>query len=102
MGAFGERDVSFCIAVADGEMVLAKDGFGSDTDEIGFGCHLLPYFNPDTNANTDLIGYEYKTDSLNLDSDPDTFSILNIEVSFVSVYFVNNFIVNQNYYTSSE
>ena len=52
-----------------------KDGFGSDTDEIGSGYHLLPHFNPDTNANVDLIGYEYKTDSLNLDSDPDTFSI---------------------------
>ena len=50
-GAFGERDVSFCIAVADGEMVLAKDGFRSDTDEIGSRYHLLPYFNSDTNAN---------------------------------------------------
>ena len=51
----------------------SKDGFRSDTDEIGSGCHLLPHFNPDTNA--DLIGYEYKTDSSNPDSDPDTFSI---------------------------
>ena len=42
----------------------------SDPDVI-----FLPHFNPDTNANVDLIGYEYKTDSLNLDSDPDTFSI---------------------------
>ena len=49
----------------------AKDEFGSDTDEIRSECHLLPYFNPDTNANADLIGYEYKTDS----SNPDTFSI---------------------------
>ena len=52
-----------------------KDGFGSDTDGIGSGCHLLPHFNPDTNANTNLIGYKYKTDNLNPDSDPDTFSI---------------------------
>ena len=52
-----------------------NDGFGSDTDEIGSGCHILPYFNPDTNANADLIGYEYKMDSSNPDSDPDTFSI---------------------------
>ena len=79
-----------------------KDGFGSDTDEIGSGCHLLPHFNPDTNTNADLIGYEYKTDSSNPDSDPDTFSIWNIELSWVSVYFVNNFIVNQNYYSSRE
>ena len=54
-----------------------KDGFGSDTDtaEIGSGCHLLPHFNLDTNANADLIGYEYKMDSLNPDSNPDTCSI---------------------------
>ena len=50
---------------------LAKDGFGSDTDEIGFECHILPHFNSDTNANADLIEYEYKTDS----SNSDTFSI---------------------------
>ena len=49
----------------------AKDEFGSDMDEIGSECHLLPNFNPNTNANADLIGYEYKTDS----SNPDTFSI---------------------------
>ena len=53
----------------------AKDGFGSDTDEIRSECHLLPYFNPDTNTNADLIAYEYKTDSSNPDTNPDTFSI---------------------------
>ena len=53
----------------------AKDGFGSDTDEIGSECHILPHFNPNTNANADLIGYEYKTDSSNPDTNPDTFSI---------------------------
>ena len=52
-----------------------KNGFGSDTDEIGSECHILPYFNPDTNANSDLIGYEYKMDSSNPDSESDTFSI---------------------------
>ena len=56
-------------------MMLDNDGFGSDTGEIGSECHLLSYFNPDTNANADLIGYEYKTDSSNPDSNPDTFSI---------------------------
>ena len=55
--------------------MMNKDGFGSDTNEIGSGCHFFSHFNPDTNANTDLIGYEYKTNSLNPDSDPDTFSI---------------------------
>ena len=33
------------------------------------------HFNPNTNANADIIGYEYKTDSSNLDSNPDAFSI---------------------------
>ena len=55
--------------------VLAKDGFGSDMDENEFECHFLPYFNLDTNANADLIEYEYKTDSSNPDTNPDTFSI---------------------------
>ena len=54
---------------------FTKDGFESNTDEIGSECHFLPHFNPDTNANADLIGYEYKTDSSNPDSNPDTFSI---------------------------
>jgi len=49
----------------------AKDGFTSDKDEIEFGCHLLPHFNLDTNANTDLRRYKYKTDC----SNPDTLSI---------------------------
>ena len=46
-----------------------------DLDGIGSGCHLLPHFNPDTKTNADLIGYEYKTDSSNPDTNPDTFSI---------------------------
>ena len=76
----------------------SKDGFGWDTDEIRSECHLLTHFNSDMNANADLIGYEYKTDS----SNPDSFSIWNIELSRVSAYFVNNFIVDQNPYTSRE
>ena len=41
----------------------------------GSECYFLPYFNPDTNTNMNLVGYEYKTDSSNSDSNPDTFSI---------------------------
>ena len=48
---------------------MSKDGFGSGTDEIGSECYFLPHFNSNTNANADLIGYEYKTDSSNPDSD---------------------------------
>ena len=80
----------------------SKDGFGSNTDEIGSECHLLPHFNSDMNANADIIGYEYKTDSSNPNSNPDTFSIWNIELSRVSIYFANNFIVDQNHYTCRE
>ena len=76
--------------------------FGSDTDEIRSECHFLPHFNLDTNANADLIGYEYKTDSSNPDSNSDTFSIWNIKLSRVSFYFVNNFKVDQNHYISRE
>ena len=57
------------------ERVRGKDGFGSDKDQIGSECHFLPNFNPDTNANADLIGYEYKTDSSYPDSNSDNFSI---------------------------
>ena len=42
-----------------------------DINEIESEYHFLPHFNPNTNVNADLIGYEYKTDS----SNPDTFSI---------------------------
>ena len=51
------------------------DGFGSDIDEIGSECYFLPYFNPDTIANADLIEYEYKTDSSSPNLNSDTFSI---------------------------
>ena len=57
------------------DSIGCKDRFGSDTNEIGFECHLSPYFNPNMNADAHLIGYEYKIDSSNPDSDPDTFSI---------------------------
>jgi hypothetical protein len=34
---------------------IARDGYGSDSHGIGFGCHLSPYFNPDSNADMDLF-----------------------------------------------
>ena len=55
--------------------VAAKDGFGSDTDEIEFECHLLPHFNSDTNADTNILEYEYKTDTSDSDSHSDIYSI---------------------------
>ena len=47
----------------------------ADMDEIESECYFLLYFNLDTNANADLIRYEYKMDSSNSDSDPDILSI---------------------------
>ena len=69
--ASGPDCLDLCGQPRSTSRVHTKDGFGSDTDEIGSECHLLPHFNLDTNANADLIGYEYKMDS----SNPNTFSI---------------------------
>jgi hypothetical protein len=53
----------------------SRDGFGSDTHGNGFECHYLPYFNSNTDTNTNTIGYEYKTDSSNSDLYSDTYLI---------------------------
>ena len=66
---FGSTNILNWLLSVSSTAATDMDGFGSDTDEIGSECHLLPHFNPDTNANADLIGYEYKIDS----SNPDTF-----------------------------
>ena len=84
----------FATAIRSRRVTMDSDRIRMKSDP----CHLLPHFNPDTNANVDLIGSGYKTDSLN----PDIFSIWNIELSRVSVYFVNNFAVDQNHYTRRE
>jgi hypothetical protein len=42
--------------------------------------NLLPHFNPNSNTNADLIGYEYKINSLN--SDSNTFLLWNIASSW--------------------
>jgi hypothetical protein len=55
--------------------VIDRDGFGSDTHGNGFKCHYLPYFNPNTDTNTNIIIYEYKTDNLNSDLHSDTYLI---------------------------
>jgi hypothetical protein len=39
------------------EMRMARDGFGSDTRGNGFKCHYLLYFNPNTDTNTNTVGY---------------------------------------------
>lgn len=44
---------------------LARHRNGTDTYGIGSRCHILPYFNLDSNADTDtdLSEYEYKITS---------------------------------------
>ena len=71
----------------DGDGVDGRGGWGRGTPPAfqtivawgcyseGSECYFLPHFNPDTNANMNLVGYEYKMDSSNSDSNPDTFSI---------------------------
>jgi hypothetical protein len=54
---------------------LYRDGFGSDTHGNGFECHYLPYFNSNTDTNTNIVGYEYKTDSSDSDLHSDIYLI---------------------------
>ena len=54
---------------------IIKDGNGSDTYKIEFGCHFVLYFNSDTNTDTNIFEYGSKTDTLDLDSHSDIYSI---------------------------
>ena len=78
-GLKGEGKVSLLateVGISDSPAI--RVGFGSDTHENGFECHYLPYFNPNTDTNTNIVGYEYKTDSSNSDLYSDTYLIWNI------------------------
>jgi hypothetical protein len=55
-----------------------RDGFGSDTHGYEFGCHYLPHFISNSDTNTNIIEYEYKTDISNSDSHSNTYSIYSI------------------------
>jgi hypothetical protein len=52
-----------------------RDGFGSDTHGYEFGCHYLPHFISNSDTNTNIIKYEYKTDISNSHSHLNTYSI---------------------------
>jgi hypothetical protein len=56
-----------------------RDGFGSDTHGYEFGCHCLPHFISNSDTNTNIIEYEYKTDISNSDSHSNTYSIYSIK-----------------------
>ena len=62
--------------------VAVKVGNGSDTHGIGSGYHLLPHFNSNTNTDSNIFKYEYKTDV----SDSDFYS--DIYSSQLKIYIV--------------
>ena len=49
-------------------VVVAKDENGSNSYRIEFGCHILPHFKSNTDTESDILGYEYKTDVSDSDS----------------------------------
>jgi hypothetical protein len=78
-------------AVPRARWVVDRDGFGSDTHGYEFGCHYLPHFILNSDTNTNIIEYEYKTDISN--SHSNTYSIYSIEsINFICRWF---FIIDQ-------
>jgi hypothetical protein len=55
----------------------------------------LPYFN--LNMNTNIIEYKYKTNSSNSDSHSNTYLTCNIASLLISIYFIDEFIVDKNH-----
>ena len=50
---------------------ISKGGNGSDSHRIGSGLHFLPYFKSNTDTDSDIVGYECKTDASDSDSNSD-------------------------------
>ena len=80
-------------------VLYAKDGFGSHADEIGCGCHFLLY----------LIRIRIRIQILADTNTKQKFEfrsryIVNLKYSVIMSInlLVNNFIVDQNYYTNIE
>jgi hypothetical protein len=48
---------SICSTQVSAQHQTTRDGFGSDTHGNGFECHYLPYFNPNTDTNTNTVEY---------------------------------------------
>jgi hypothetical protein len=44
-------------------MLVTRGGNRSNTHGYEFECYSLPYFSPDSDMNSNIFGYEYKTDS---------------------------------------
>jgi hypothetical protein len=73
-------------------VVKGRDGFGLDTHGYEFGCHYLPHFISNSDTNTNIVEYEYKTDISNLDSHSNTYSIYSrviISINFICRWFYN-------------
>jgi hypothetical protein len=71
--------------------ILLRDGFGSDTHGYEFGCHYLPHFISNSDTNSNIIEYEYKTDISNSDSHSNTYSIYKVimSINFFCRWFYN-------------
>jgi hypothetical protein len=65
----------YLLLMWSGAPVSGRDGFGSDTHGYEFACHYLPHFISNSDTNTNIIEYEYKTDISNSDSHSNTYSI---------------------------
>ena len=67
--------VAVALWMATERHCCCKDGNGSDTHGIRSGYYFLLYFNSNTDTNSDIFEYEYKTDTLDSDSNSDIYSI---------------------------
>jgi len=63
---------------------MNKDENGSDTHGIESGYHLLPYFN--SNTDTNIFKYEYKTDVSDSDFYSDIYSIQLVYIVKFNMY----------------
>lgn len=72
------KDGMDTLHVKIGSSVRIKDGNESDSHRIVSECHLLPYFNSDSNTDTYIIEYEYKMNVSDSDFHSDIYSIQHI------------------------
>ena len=64
------------------QLSRSKDGNGSDSNGIEFGYHFLPHFKSNTDTDSDILGYEYKTDVSDSDSNSDINLIYELTFSY--------------------
>jgi hypothetical protein len=55
--------VSFEKKMQGNKEAVDRGGNGSNMHGYEFECYSLSYFSPDSDTNSNIFGYEYKTDS---------------------------------------